>query len=207
MPPTTNMRKGFSQIHQEKTPGPQNSVKINLAAFHFRTLDLISISQGISLSWTSQFFCFKAWKTTPLSVLDRVDFCHCCTPKVPLLIHAVDKTCPIPVLLNTAVFTAQDVLLLQEIQDVFLACARSVALVIFSHALTLGDPMDYTSPASSIRGIFPARILEWVAMPSSSESSQLRDQTCISYLSCIAGRSLTAEPPGKPKISLFCTFL
>ena len=103
--------------------------------------------------------------------------------------------------------SAQDVLLLQEIQDVFLAYACSVASVLFSHALTLGDPMDYTSPASSIRGIFPARILEWVAMPSSSESSQPRNQTRISYLSCIAGRSFIAEPPGKPKISLFCTFL
>ena len=185
----------------------EQSVKINLAGFHFRTPDLISISQGISLSQTSQFFCFKAWKTTPLSVLGRVDFCHCCTPKVPLQIHVVDKTCPIPVLLNTAIFSAQDVLLLQEIQDVFLAYACSVASVLFSHALTLGDPMDYTSPASSIRGIFPARILEWVAMPSSSESSQPRNQTRISYLSCIAGRSFIAEPPGKPKISLFCTFL
>ena len=29
---------------------------------------------------------------------------------------------------------------------------------------TLCDPMDHSLPASSIRGIFQARILEWVAI-------------------------------------------
>ena len=46
--------------------------------------------------------------------------------------------------------------------------------------LTLSDPMDYT-----VHGILQARILEWVAMPSSRGSSQPRDQTQVS---CIAGR-------------------
>jgi len=40
-------------------------------------------------------------------------------------------------------------------------------------------------------GILQARILEWVAMPSSRESSQSRDQTQVD--------SLTYEPSGKPK--------
>ena len=31
--------------------------------------------------------------------------------------------------------------------------------------LTLCDPMDYTSPGSSVHGILQARILEWVAIP------------------------------------------
>jgi len=39
-----------------------------------------------------------------------------------------------------------------------------------------------------------ARILEWVAISSSRESSQPRDQTCIS---CIAGRFFITEKPGK----------
>ena len=34
--------------------------------------------------------------------------------------------------------------------------------------LTLCDPMDYSLPVSSVRGILQARILEWVAMPSST---------------------------------------
>ena len=34
------------------------------------------------------------------------------------------------------------------------------------------DPMDYRPPGSSVHGILQARILEWVAMPSSRGSSQ-----------------------------------
>ena len=30
--------------------------------------------------------------------------------------------------------------------------------------LTLGDPMDYSPPGSSIHGIFQARVLEWGAI-------------------------------------------
>ena len=52
-------------------------------------------------------------------------------------------------------------------------------------------------------GILQARVLEWVAIPSSRGSSQLRDQTQISY---IAGRFFTTftspspEPPGKERL-------
>ena len=37
------------------------------------------------------------------------------------------------------------------------------------------DPMDRSPPGSSIPGILQARILEWVAMPSSRGSSWPRD--------------------------------
>ena len=37
---------------------------------------------------------------------------------------------------------------------------------------TLGDPMDWGPPGSSIHGILQARILEQVSMPSSRGSSQ-----------------------------------
>ena len=40
---------------------------------------------------------------------------------------------------------------------------------------TLCDPMHCRPPGSSVRGILQARILEWVAEPSSRGSSQLRD--------------------------------
>ena len=36
---------------------------------------------------------------------------------------------------------------------------------------TLCDPMDCSPPGSSVRGLLQARILEWVAMPSSRGSS------------------------------------
>ena len=41
--------------------------------------------------------------------------------------------------------------------------------------LTLCDPMDCSLPGFSIRGIFQARILEWVAISFSRRSSQPRD--------------------------------
>ena len=44
--------------------------------------------------------------------------------------------------------------------------------------------MDCSPPDSSVHGILQARILEWVAVPSSSGSSQCRDQTHMSYVSC-----------------------
>ena len=63
--------------------------------------------------------------------------------------------------------------------------------------LTLCDRMDYCPPGSSVHGVLQARILEWVAMPSSRWSSCPRGGTCISCVPCIARRFFTAEPPGK----------
>ena len=47
------------------------------------------------------------------------------------------------------------------------------------------DPLDCSLSGSSVPGILQARTLEWVAVPSSRRSSQLRDRTRVS---CIAGR-------------------
>ena len=46
-------------------------------------------------------------------------------------------------------------------------------------------PHGLKSPASPAYGIFQARILEWVAIFYSRGSSQPRDHTCISSISCI----------------------
>ena len=56
---------------------------------------------------------------------------------------------------------------------------------------TLCDPMDCRLPGSSVHGILQARILEWVAMPSSRGASD-------------PGIELTptTEPPRKPQESL-----
>ena len=55
---------------------------------------------------------------------------------------------------------------------------------------TLCDPMDCKPPGSSVHGIFQARILEWVAISSSRESSQPGDQIHISCVSCIGRQVL-----------------
>ena len=55
---------------------------------------------------------------------------------------------------------------------------------------TLSNPME----DSSVHGILQSRVLKWVNIPFSRESSRPRDQTQVSY---IAGGFFT-EPPGKP---------
>ena len=54
--------------------------------------------------------------------------------------------------------------------------------------LTLYNSTDCSPPGSSVQGVLQARILEWVAIPSSKGSSQPRDQIHVSCGSCI-GRS------------------
>ena len=71
-------------------------------------------------------------------------------------------------------------------------CAKSLQL-----CPTLCDPIDCTPPGSSVHGILQARILEWVAMPSSKGASQPRDRALI-RISCIADGFFIAEPLGKP---------
>ena len=46
--------------------------------------------------------------------------------------------------------------------------------------LTLCDPMDCSSPGSSVHEILQTTILEWVAMPSSRGSSRSGDRTQVS---------------------------
>ena len=55
----------------------------------------------------------------------------------------------------------------------------------------------------TVYGILQARILEWVAIPSSRGSSWPRDQTCASCASCIAGRLFTFWAPGEVLPVLF----
>ena len=62
----------------------------------------------------------------------------------------------------------------------------------------LYDPMHCSPSGSSVHGIVQARILEWVAMPSSRGSSQPRDRTCDSCLPHWQKGSLPLVPPGKP---------
>ena len=56
--------------------------------------------------------------------------------------------------------------------------------------LALCDPMDCNPPGSSVHGILQARILEWVAMPSSRGSSQPKDRIHISSVTCIGRQVL-----------------
>ena len=64
----------------------------------------------------------------------------------------------------------------------------------------LENLMNCSPPGSSVHEILQARILEWVALPSSRGSSQPKDQTLISCVSCIAGRFFIAEPLGTASV-------
>ena len=72
-------------------------------------------------------------------------------------------------------------------------CAKSLQL-----CPTLCDPMDCGLPGSSIPGILRARILEWVAMPSSRGSSRPRIEPGSLMSPASGGGFLPLTPPGKP---------
>ena len=59
--------------------------------------------------------------------------------------------------------------------------------VLLSVASVVGafESRDCSPPGSPVHGILQARILEWVAVPS-SRGSHPRDQTPVSYVSCTA---------------------
>ena len=73
-------------------------------------------------------------------------------------------------------------------------CVCSVAQLCPS----LCDPMDCSLPGSFVHIISHARILKQVAISFSTGSSLPRDQTCVSYVSCIGRQILhhCASLPG-----------
>ena len=74
-------------------------------------------------------------------------------------------------------------------------CTRMFIMALFVRAkscLTLCDPKNCSPTGSSVHGILQARILEWVAMPSSRGSSQSRASPVLQ------ADSLPTDPSGKP---------
>ena len=72
------------------------------------------------------------------------------------------------------------------------------AYQVTKSCLTLCAPMDHSPPCSSVHAIFQARILQWVAMPSSSGSSLIQGSNmhlfCLPYWQA---SSLPLAPPRK----------
>ena len=66
-------------------------------------------------------------------------------------------------------------------------CVHALSCSVY---LTLCNPMDYSPPYPSARGILQARILEWVAISSSRRSFQPRNWTLVSCVSYIGSRIL-----------------
>ena len=86
-----------------------------------------------------------------------------------------------------------------QILNIKLDCA-CVSAKLLQSCPTLCDPMDCSSPVLSVHGILQAIILEWVALPSSSGSSQSRDQT---HISCNGKQVLyPASHLGNPRLCI-----
>ena len=75
-------------------------------------------------------------------------------------------------------------------------CAKSL-----QSCLTLWDTMDCSSSGSSVHGVLWARILKWVAMPSSRGSSQPWDWTHVLHLQHWHVSSLPLTPPHCQRVS------
>ena len=78
-----------------------------------------------------------------------------------------------------------------------------VCVCMHTHALTgpvplFCNPMDCSPPGFSVHGILQARILEWVAVSFSRESSNPGIEPASPEL---WADSLPSEPPGKPNFS------
>ena len=56
--------------------------------------------------------------------------------------------------------------------------------------LTCCNLMDCSPLGSSVHGLLQARVMKWVAISYSRGSYPPRDQTCVSYVSCIGRRVL-----------------
>ena len=61
-------------------------------------------------------------------------------------------------------------------------CVQPLPILAVHVCLLAQSPMDCSPPGSSSHGMLQARILEWVAMPSSRGSSQPRDRTQGSHI-------------------------
>ena len=74
---------------------------------------------------------------------------------------------------------------------------------------TLCNPMDCSPPGSSVHGILHARVLEWVAMPSSKGILPTRRLNLhLFHLLRWQAGSLPIAPPGKPfKIKIWLLLL
>ena len=72
---------------------------------------------------------------------------------------------------------------MKKLEPLYVCVCVGVCVIVTQSCMTLYDPMGYSPPGSSVHGILQTRILEWVTILFSSESSEPRGQT---WVSCIA---------------------
>ena len=153
----------------------------------FLSLDEQFFSLVTTFNWNSSikflYFCLEStWTrifTLEMWIITKFD----------ILLSQSSK--PFAFSLRTLIFS--DSSLLSQILEAGFLCLSLLLLYIYIFLLVsqscpiLCDPMDCSPPGSSVHGILQAKIVEWVAIPSSRGSSQPRDQTQVS---CITVNSL-----------------
>ena len=105
-----------------------------------------------------------------------------------------------PISLNLFVFPCQSTssVCIKESKTALVVCmCMCVCVLRCVQLFAIPWPVAHQAPLSM--GILQPRIMESVAMPSSRGSSQPRDQTHISCVSCMVDRFFTTTPPVKPQ--------
>ena len=92
------------------------------------------------------------------------------------------------------------------IWNITMQCFACVHTQLIQLYLTLCDPMDSSPSGSSVHGILQARIFEWASMTSSRGFSWPRNQTCVSWVFCIAGEFFTFWATWEALISLLYVY-
>ena len=102
-------------------------------------------------------------------------------------------------------FSKLVILVLQSSNNTVL-CMLGVGMAVLGAQSwpTLWDPMDCSSPGSSIHGILQVRMLEWVAIPFSRGSCPPRNP---SWVSCTAGRFFTDWATSLDNYIFSCNFI
>ena len=129
---------------------------------------------GVTKSWTW----LRGWTTTTI-------VCQCCSVEYLLLNRQKRSLIDFNIYLtaihiNTCtVCVHRCVWLFKKVVVVKSWCVRAKS---FQSCPTLCYPVDYSPPGSTVYVSLQARILEWVALPSSRGSSWPRDQTPVSCI-------------------------
>ena len=163
--------------------------------FQARVLEWVAISFSRGSSWPRDWTqvsriagrCFTIWATRESQAKHKSDTnskSHTHTFKMESHFKKLTRGYK-DVTLNTLWYSTLKIQMQWGNLNRVCVCAQSLQL-----CLILWDPIDCSSPDSSVHGILWARVLEWVAIPSSKGSSQPRYWIHISCISWIGRRIL-----------------
>jgi len=179
-------RSGNAESHCHST---FNFLKKFHTIFHSYCTNLHSHQQWLSLFPTSLVFLMIVILTGVRRYLIVVWIC------ISLMMSDVEHLfmCLLPLCMFSLEKTSIQFLspiLKQIFFFLLLSCSSLCCAAAMLLCPTFCDPMDCSPPGSSVRGIFQARMLEWVAISFSRVSSQYKNWISVSCISCISRQIL-----------------